>query len=84
MFTFDSLFINVCSGPVLEGKPIHTYNFSEKAKYLGKNVQKLKIFWKRAGEYMLLSHKINCYKRPLMFYDWPVMLACQEIFGRAT
>ena len=44
MFTFDSLFINVCSGPVLEGKPIHTYNFSEKAKYLGKNVQKLKIF----------------------------------------
>ena len=32
MFTYESLFINVCSGPVLEGKPIHAYNFLEKGQ----------------------------------------------------
>ena len=31
---------------------------------MGKNVQNLKIFWKRAGDCMQLLHALNCYNRP--------------------
>ena len=32
-------------------------------EYLGKNVQNLKIFLKRASDCMQLLHAINCWKR---------------------
>ena len=62
-------------GPILESKDMHAI-FQKKGKKtwkngggkifenLSKNVQNLKIFWKRAGDCMQLSHEINCYKRP--------------------
>ena len=56
-------------GPILESKGMHTI-FQKKGKKmfkkgkifenLGKNKQNLKIFWKRAGECVRLSHAINC------------------------
>ena len=63
-------FINkIWSGSILESKGMHAM-FQEKGKKrhkkgkifkrLGKNVQKLRIFWKGGGHYMQLSHAINC------------------------
>ena len=56
-------------GPILESKGMHAM-FQKKAKKkgqkgnifenLGQNMQNLKIFWKRAGDCMQLSHVINC------------------------
>ena len=51
------------SGPILESKGM--CDFSGKGQNiwkvgLGKNVQNLKIFWKRTGDCVKLSHTVNC------------------------
>ena len=57
------------TGPILESKGMHAI-FQKKGKKmakkdkifenLGKNIQNLKIFFKRTGDCMRLSHSINC------------------------
>ena len=64
------LFSHFCfdfSGPILESKGMHALKKGKKRFKKGKvfenfdkNVSNLKIFWKRAGDYMQLLHAINC------------------------
>ena len=57
------------TGPILKSKGMHVifqkigYKRAKKGKVfenVGKNVQNLRIFWKRAGDRMWLLHSINC------------------------
>ena len=62
MTPFFYLLSELYQGPILESKGMHAI-FQKKGKifeYLGKNVQNLKIFGKRAGDCMQLLHAINC------------------------
>ena len=59
------IYIVYISGPILESKGMRAI-FRKRAKKgkifenLGKNVQNLKILWKRAGDCVQLSNAINC------------------------
>ena len=70
------------TGPILESKGMCAI-FQKKGKKRaqkskifenqGKNVQNLKIVWKRAGDCMLLLDAINCKNKPCMIYSsWDV------------
>ena len=69
------------SGPVLEPKGMHVI-FQKNGKIFknwGKNVQNLKIFWKRAASYVWLSHAWNSLNIPWLWNNW---MNFNEIFRK--
>ena len=83
------MLFELCLGPILESKGMHAVfwkkgkNIFRKGKVfknLGKIVQNLKVFWKRAGDCMQLLEAMNCYNRPCyLFLLVHFIFAFQEI-----